>query len=217
MIHANGRYPDSSLAAIPGGRLRKDAALRWNAMCLYLRAHGRAIPMPNGPLSSYRTFSGQVAMRQMWCARGLCSNAAIPGRSNHGAGISVDTNQGWITDSVPQFGFHRKHSDAPWEDWHRTWGGYGETTVRDLTLGDRSLERGCSPGRDVRQLKRLMRDTPRRRRRYYPRRVAIDGRYGTVCRHGVRRFQRDHELPVDGVVGPKTLRAIRHAADQKRR
>jgi hypothetical protein len=112
--YANGRYPDSALAAIPGGRLRKDAALRWNAMCMYLRAHGRAIPMPNGAYSSYRTLAGQVLMRNQWCARGKCQNAAVPGTSNHGKGISVDTNQGSTVDSVPQFGFDKRHSDAPW-------------------------------------------------------------------------------------------------------
>lgn len=212
---ANGRLPDSALAPIPGGRLRKDAALRWNAMCVYLRMRGRAIPMPNGSQSSYRTLSGQILMRSMWCARGLCRNAAVPGSSNHGWGISVDNNQGATIDSVPQFGFHRKHSDAPWEGWHRTWGGYGPTSVPELDLGDRVIEKNAVPGRDIRQLKRLLRKIPRkrnRRRRYFGRHLDINGRYGLITRRAVRAFQRDHGLRVDGVVGPSTLRAIRRAA-----
>lgn len=212
---ANGRLPASALAPIPGGRLRKDAALRWNAMCVYLRMKGRVAPMPNGPNSTYRNLAGQVLMRAMWCARGLCRNAAVPGTSTHGLGITVDTDEGETVDSVPQFGFHRKHSDAPWEDWHRRWGGYGPTSVAGLELGDRTIARGAFHGADIRQLKRLLRSIPRRhdsKRRYFPRGVDIDGRYGVAARRAVRAFQRDHGIPVDGVVGPKTLRAIRRAA-----
>ena len=211
MIHANGRYPDSALAPIPGGRLRKDAALRWNAMCVYLRIHGRTVPMPNGPLSSYRNLAGQVAMRRMWCNLGKCGNAAVPGTSNHGIGISVDTNQGWAADGVPQFGFHKKHSDAPWESWHRTWGGYGLTHVKGLELGDRELRKGVMPGHDVVELKRLLRSLRRRNGRRYYRGRKVDGTFGIGLRHAVRLFQRDHGLPHDGVVGPKTLRAMRAA------
>jgi hypothetical protein len=214
---ANGRYPDSALSAIPGGRLRKDAALRWNAMCIHLRRNGRAIPMPNGAFSSYRTLSGQVLMRRQWCARGKCQNAAVPGTSNHGKGISVDTNQGSTVDSVPQFGFDKRHSDAPWESWHRTWGGYGPVTVHTLKLGERTLRRGVSPGADVRELKRLLQHKSRKPkgRRYFARGVKVDGNYGIGVRRGVRRFQKDHKMKVDGVVGPKTLRAIRHAPTRR--
>lgn len=183
-------------------------------MCVYLRAHGRSIPMPNGPMSSYRNFAGQVFMRRMWCNQGKCQNAAVPGTSNHGLGISVDSNGAWICDSVPQFGFSKRHSDAPWEPWHRTWGGYGPVRVRGLELGDRTLAKGAMPGHDVRQLKRLLRSIKRSNgRRYFPRGVPINGRYGLLARRGVRRFQRDRHMPVDGVVGPDTLRALRRAAN----
>lgn len=210
MSFANGRLPASALAPIPGGQLRKDAALRWNAMCFYLRAHGRPIPMPNGPMSSYRTMAGQVFLRNQWCARGACQNAAVPGSSNHGWGIAVDT-QGSICDSVPQFGFHKRFSDAPWESWHRKWGGFGSTAGGPKP--PRVLRRGSHPGMDVSTLKLRLRRIRRPGgvdRRYWS--GACDGRYGLRVRRAVRAFQRDHHMTADGIVGPKTAAAIKRAA-----
>lgn len=43
------------------------------------------------------------------------------------------------------------------------------------------------------------------------------GRYGIWTRRAVRRFQADHRLPVDGIVGAATWRALRVAADPGRR
>lgn len=210
MSFANGRLPASALAPIPGGRLRKDAAMRWNAMCIYLRARGRAIPMPTGPQSSYRDFAGQVAMRRMWCARGRCGNAAIPGFSNHGWGIAVDAGQAWICDTVPQFGFHKRFSDAPWEAWHRKWGGFGPQALP----GPRVLRRGMS-GHDVEHVKHLLHRVPRKgspKLRYWRARWKADQHFGRRLSWAVKRFQRDHHLPADGAVGPKTLAAIKRAA-----
>lgn len=204
MSFPNGRAPASALAAIPGGHLRKDAALRWNAMCFYLRAHGRPIPFPNGTMSSYRTFAQQVFLRNQWCARGACQNAAIPGNSNHGWGIAVDTNQSAICDSVPQFGFHKRFSDAPWEFWHRKWGGFGPITggapgPRTLKLGKR--------GKDVKELQKLL-----RRAGFWPQKRSVGKTFGLYTRRRVRAFQKAHHLNADGVVGPKTLAAIKRAA-----
>jgi hypothetical protein len=133
----NGRLPASMLAPIPGGRLAKPAALRWNAMCFARRRQGKPIPMPNGPLSTFRTFVGQVFERRSWCARGHCENAAIPGTSNHGWGTAVDSNQARYCDEDPRFGWDKSHSDAPWEDWHRHFGGAG------ITAGGRSFARAA--------------------------------------------------------------------------
>jgi hypothetical protein len=207
----NGRLPASALAPIPGGRLARAAALRWNAMCFYLRAHGRPIPMPNGPLSSYRTFAGQVLLRRQWCARGKCGNAAVPGTSNHGWGLAVDTNQGATVDSVPQFGFHKRFSDAPWESWHRKWGGFG-STLGGFRRGYEllTIRRGSKHHAAIHYLQGLLRGTG-----YLPRRWKSNGRYTLTVRRSVRKFQAKHNLPVDGVVGPITWSVLRAAYDRR--
>jgi peptidoglycan hydrolase-like protein with peptidoglycan-binding domain len=42
--------------------------------------------------------------------------------------------------------------------------------------------------------------------------VSVDGDYGTHTKAAVERFQRSHGLEVDGVAGPRTMEAIRHAS-----
>jgi peptidoglycan hydrolase-like protein with peptidoglycan-binding domain len=37
----------------------------------------------------------------------------------------------------------------------------------------------------------------------------VDGRYGPITTDAVRRFQRAHDLPVDGVADPVTLSALK--------
>lgn len=130
MVLHNGYLPDSVLAPVAGGRLRKDAAARFNAMNVALRAQGHATVTLNGSLSGYRPFSGQVAMRSSWCARGACGNAAVPGTSNHGWGIAGDANwmsttQGYTTIN---HWWDKRCSDAPWESWHRRACGLSATT-----------------------------------------------------------------------------------------
>jgi Putative peptidoglycan binding domain len=44
-------------------------------------------------------------------------------------------------------------------------------------------------------------------RRYRPE-VLVDGLFGPGTAEAVRDFQRDHDLPVDGVVGPRTWQAL---------
>lgn len=40
----------------------------------------------------------------------------------------------------------------------------------------------------------------------------VNGKYGIWTRRAVRKFQRKHGLPVDGVVGPRTWKALRRAS-----
>lgn len=209
MTALNGKLPASALSPIPGGKLRKDAALRWNAMCAYQRAHKGVIPMPNGPASSYRTFAQQVVLKAQWTAQGKPQNAATPGHSNHGEGIAVDTNQGATVDTLSQFGFNKKYSDAPWEPWHRKWGGGGSTAGGQPSYDSVTIRKGTT-GAAVKHLQVLLRGTGFLRSTW-----KAHTKYTLTVRRAVRAFQRKHKLPVDGVVGPGTWRAIRAEYDRQ--
>jgi hypothetical protein len=210
-VALNGRLPASALAPIPGGRLSKAAALRWNALCYCQRARGRPVPMPNGPASSYRTFLQQVALKRSWTLRGHPENAATPGTSNHGLGIAVDTDEHRVCDDNPQFGFHARFSDAPWEPWHRKWGGFGsthggQTYEYELT----TIHKGSQRAAAISHLQALLRGTGYLRASW-----RVHGKYTLTVRRAVRKFQADHRMKVDGVVGPSTWSALRRAYDRK--
>lgn len=69
---------------------------------------------PKGPLSSYRTYQQQVYMRQIYG-----SNAAVPGTSNHGWGLAVDTAYDAVINKYgAPYGWQKAWSDASWEPWH---------------------------------------------------------------------------------------------------
>lgn len=146
-MSVNGQLPASDLAPIPGGRLKKGApADSWNSMCYAYRQRTGRTPLPNGPASSYRTYGQQVDLRRYWCNQGRCGNAAQPGSSNHGWGLAVDGNGDAqnAADSLTQFGWAKRCSDAPWEAWHRrfcgSWSGPPAPAVVDpLTKYERRL------------------------------------------------------------------------------
>lgn len=121
MILHNGYLPDSILANVAGGRMRKDAAARFNAMNVALRMQGKPTVVLNGSISGYRPFASQVMMRQHWCSLGLCQNAAVPGSSNHGWGIAGDANWTATTQGATSYDhyYDKSCSDATWESWHR--------------------------------------------------------------------------------------------------
>jgi murein DD-endopeptidase MepM/ murein hydrolase activator NlpD len=68
-----------------------------------------------------------------------------------------------------------------------------------LNLGDRTLKRGMR-GSDVRQLQATLGDLG------YA--VFATGRFGPLTKLRVRRFQRDHGLVADGIVGHQTVAAL---------
>lgn len=204
MIYANGRYPASALAAIPGGWLAKPYAARWNVMCFLARAIDGSCPMPNGPLSSYRNLAGQVYLRNLWCSRGQCGNAAVPGTSNHGDGRAVDNGN---LQQAYQYGGTcgiREPSDAPWEDWHALIRLEGVTRPPAVA---RVIRKGSRPGRDIQTLQVLLRRAGYLRDSWH-----AHTKYTLTVRRAVRAFQKHAHLHVDGVVGPKTLAALRRAA-----
>jgi D-alanyl-D-alanine carboxypeptidase len=123
----NGRVPDSELAAIPGGRLRKDAAEAWLAMRANIgKARGVWI-CPTSVRTAYRPYADQEYFWNLYRS-GRGALAARPGTSNHGWGIAVDiptpAMQAAVRACGHEFGWGirggRLSSDAPSEAWHCT-------------------------------------------------------------------------------------------------
>ena len=85
----NGRLPDSELAAIPGGRLRKDAADAWLAMRVYIGKSKGVWICPTSFRTAYRPYADQEYFWNLYRNKGGAL-AARPGTSNHGWGIAVD-------------------------------------------------------------------------------------------------------------------------------
>lgn len=116
----NGNLSSSSLRPIAGGgQLEPRAAAAWNAMAAYIYDKTGYKIAPNGPDSSYRSYNRQVYWRNYWCSRGACGNAAVPGTSNHGWGLAVDTDDhALVNEYGAEFGWQKAWSDAAHEPWH---------------------------------------------------------------------------------------------------
>ena len=80
--------------------------------------------VPTGSMSSYRSYDQQVYLWNLYQA-GKGNLAAVPGQSNHGAGIAVDLATPAMRTMVDQigrkYGFAKDWSDAPSEWWHIKW------------------------------------------------------------------------------------------------
>lgn len=114
-MYPNGQWPSSALSPVGSvGQLKNEAAAGWNAMRLHIYEEEGVWISPNGPLSTYRTYSMQVEAKKLYG-----SNAATPGTSNHGLADTVDTDDHYLIGKygVP-FGFSKAWSDAAWEPWH---------------------------------------------------------------------------------------------------
>ena len=123
----NGRLAASELATIPGGRLRKDAAVAWLAMRSFI-GHEKGIWIcPTSQRTSYRCYADQVYFWNLYQA-GRGALAARPGCSNHGWGLAVDlptpAMQAAVRECGHRFGWGIRGgqlaSDAPSEPWHAT-------------------------------------------------------------------------------------------------
>ena len=165
----------------------------------------------NGPDSMYRPYAEQVRLRNQWCAQGACQNAAVPGTSNHGWGTAVDMPLyvAAICDSpdFDEFGWNKRYSDAPWESWHRHYGGTyhggdpgGGGGHRDPTP---LLHQGSKGGAVKRAQKHL------RRWNVGITQPSVDGDFGPKTRKATVQFQITHNLKPDGKIGNQTWKALR--------
>jgi hypothetical protein len=196
---SNGRLPASHLAAIPGGRLRKDAAAAWNAMSAESRRRFGVQLRPLGGMSSYRTYAQQQYFWNLYRS-GRGNLAARPGTSNHGWGLAVDIasqQQRRIVDRIgAKYGWAKRWSDAPSEWWHLRW----RSGVWKAPASFRAL-RYRSQGSRVKWVQRRL-----RAKGFLS--VKVTGFYGQATVSAIKRFQRKKGLSPDGVVGPTTWRKL---------
>ena len=196
---SNGRLPSSDLAPIPGGELRKDAAAAWNAPGGPADAGLR----PTGSMSSYRTYDEQVYLWNLYIS-GRGNLAASPGNSNHGWGVAVDVPeawmQSWLRKHGSKYGFAK--TEAFSEPWHFNFvGGVSFPTFEPLRRG--------SKGKRVKHfVRRLKFIHPSAHKAYIGALYLRTSHFGGVVEKAVRRFQRDQEISVDGIIGPKTAARI---------
>lgn len=208
MSYANGRLPNSALARIPGGRLRVDAARSYMAMREFIHRKEGIWIAPTSSRTAYRTFAEQVYFKNLQLYHGGAL-AAEPGYSNHGWGIAIDFPTYEMQAAVRKWGHlfgwgirdGRLSSDAPSEDWHATFhpGVYHPPPPNlfpTISKGDRGVA--------VRRLQVYLRGA-----RYLPSKWHVHHVYSLYVRRAVRRFQKDHHMKVDGVVGPATWKVLR--------
>lgn len=123
----NGRLAAGELTAIPGGRLRADAAVAWLAMRRYIGNEKGIWICPTSMRTSYRCYADQQYFWNLYRA-GKGALAARPGTSNHGWGLAVDiptpAMQAAVRECGHRFGWGirggKLASDAPSEPWHAT-------------------------------------------------------------------------------------------------
>lgn len=207
----NGRIPRSMLAGIPGPNagLLKLAAFSYRAMHEQtLATRGVSLHLVDADIGrAYRNFARQVIARNVWCARGQCDNAAVPGTSNHGLGVAVDLMtfaQRSAIDAVgTPFGWAKEWSDAAHEWWHLRWRDTGWRPRPDITA------------RLPRHMRRAVRLLLHRRRER--KREAVTGigprwrRWDRAVARSYRRVEKLHRRAED----PRIRRVLRMALDDR--
>jgi hypothetical protein len=181
----NGRIPDKELAAVPGGRLAKEAAANW----LALRAKGgKELGIwisPLGPQSSYRTFAQQQHFWTLYRS-GRGNLAARPGTSNHGWGNAVDlAHPPTMRKVVDRFGapYGWRWGEARSESWHVTYRGGGKADPTKLTIREHpSLVPGDKGDAVMRMQKWLA--------AHGEKGVKPDGHFGPISEEAVKRLYR---------------------------
>ena len=134
------------------------------------------------------------------------NSLTVPGTSNHGWGLAVDVATPQmarlINEYGAKYGWQKKWSDAQSEWWHFKYraGVWDGQLHRDPIIRKGSTQRAA-----IKTLQKLLRAVG-----YSS--VRVTGSYGILSRRAVRRFQKKHHLPVDGIVGPRTWGELRKVA-----
>jgi hypothetical protein len=181
----NGRFADSDLAAVPGGRLAKEAAANW----LALRAKGGKEMgiwiSPLGDRSSYRTFADQQHFWDLYQS-GRGNLAARPGTSNHGWGNAVDlahppTMRKVVDGLGAPYGW--RWGEAPSESWHVTYRGGGKADPSQLEIDAHPTLRKGDKGDAVKRLQKWLAE-------HGEKQVKPDGDFGPITEKAVNRLYR---------------------------
>lgn len=203
MSYANGRLPDSALIDIPGGQLARGGAGE-----AWLAGPAKKGLRPLGPNSSYRTYAAQLYYWNLYQS-GQGNLAAYPGTSNHGWGLAVDLAEqwmrAWIDSEGHKYGWAKTEAFSEW--WHVNYDGSVHFPVEPPPL-----KKGMAGKRVLFLQKCLRRASHNDKRHYWRKGWPTNGKFGTVTRRSVIRFQKQYHLKPDGVVGPKTWRRLKKAA-----
>jgi hypothetical protein len=188
----NGRFPDSDLAEIPGGRLCKKAAANWIAL---RRKGGKELGVwiaPIGPRGSYRTYDEQQYFWNLYQS-GKGNLAARPGTSNHGVGNAVDlAAPGSMRQVIDRYGkeYGWYWGEVRSENWHVTHNGQGKAGDDELKNIDNPTLGVGDKGDDVERLQKWL------SKHDYD--IAVDGQFGPQTKKAVRNLYRAYgHLPHD--------------------
>lgn len=125
-------------------------------------------------------------------------------REHHALDINANVVQRVAT-------FYRSHGvpvafNVPGEPWHMDVLDEKKLIAAAAKLSTEPTIRKGSKGKSVQKLQVLLRGAG-----YLPKRWRVHQKYTLHVRRAVRKFQKDHRMKVDGVVGPATWKAIRKA------
>lgn len=166
--HKPGRFPESILAKVDGGKLHWLAANAWKAMKAAAAAEGIELkPTSSGDL--YRSYDSQLAAfnqryveteipgqstrtfegKKFWLKKGMAPLAA-PGTSQHNSGLAVDVHTAsgprlqWMIANCAKFGW--SWEVVPEEPWHIRYTEGDNVPAAVKAWMDANPDQVCKPG-----------------------------------------------------------------------
>jgi len=167
--HKPGRFPDSLLAKVDGGRLHWRAANAWKAMKAAAQAEGMELkPTSSGDL--YRSYESQLRVfleryqkeaipgastrtfeGVKWYKKSeKLASLAAPGTSQHNSGLAVDVHTAsgprlkWMVDNCAKFGW--SWEVVPEEPWHIRYTEGDNVPEAVKAWADANPTEVCAPG-----------------------------------------------------------------------